>query len=124
MANLFLNYVSEKMLHSNTAGNGKSFVNVSIPCNQSVTGFASFGVNVGQVLDAKKKDGSVVAGYKSILLGKPEGTRQVSICTKAAKGKSKAVYENIQLTNKDIQDAVEANRKAYRAAQAQATATA
>ena len=118
--NLFLNYVSEKMLHNNTAGNGKNFVNVSIPCSQSVTGLASFGVNLGQVLDAKKKDGSVVAGYKSILLGKPEGTRQVSICTQATKGKKKAVYSNIQLTNKDIQDAVEANRKAYRAAKATA----
>lgn len=115
--NIFLNWVSEKMLHSNTSNKGKAFMNVSIPCSQSVTGYASFGVNMGQVMDAKLKDGTVKDGYKSILLGKPEGTRQVSICTKAAKGKTKATYENITMTNQAIRDAVEENRKAYRASQ-------
>ena len=52
----FINFISEKMLHTNRTADGKEFVNVSFPCAQSKTGYASFGVNMGQILDAKKKE--------------------------------------------------------------------
>ena len=104
------------MLHVNKTADGKEFVNVSFPCRESKTGYASFGVNLGQVLDAKKHDGTVVSGYKSILLGDAEKTRKVSVATNK-KGTS---YKNIELTNAQIADAFEESRKAYKIATATA----
>ena len=112
--NIFANFVSEAMLHTNTTADGKEFVNVSIPCSKSSTGYASFAVNVGQVLDATKKDGTVVPGYKSILLGAADKTRKVSV----ASGKKKITYKTIDMTNEEIVAEIAASRKAYRAAQA------
>ena len=108
----FINFISEKMLHVNKTTDGKEFVNVSFPCAQSKTGYASFGVNMGQVLDAKKKDGTVVSGYKSILLGDAEKTRKVSVATNK-KGTS---FKNIELTNAQIAAEFEESRKAYKIA--------
>ncbi len=115
---VFLNWVSEKMIHVNQTAEGRQFASISFPCDKSATGYASVGVNMGQLLAATKKDKTVVKGYKNVLLGKPDATRQVSICTKAAKGKTKAVYEKIDMTNQAIADAVAADRAAYRQAQA------
>ena len=115
---VFLNWVSEKMIHVNQTAEGRKFASISFPCDKSATGYASVGVNMGQLLAATKKDKTVVKGYKNVLLGKPDATRQVSICTKAAKGKTKAVYEKIDMTNQAIADAVAADRAAYRQAQA------
>lgn len=114
--NKFINFISEKMLHVNKTADGKEFVNVSFPYAESKTGYASFGVNLGQVLDAKKHDGTVVSGYKSILLGDADKTRKVSIATNK-KGTS---YKNIEMTNAAIADSYEASRKAYKAAVATA----
>ena len=119
MANLFLNAVSAKMIHENTTADGKVFANITIPYEGSKTGLASFGVNLGQVMDAKRKDGSLIDGMKNVLLGKPEGTRQVSVCTKQTKA-GKRTYENVALTNQQIADAFNAARAEYKAAQATA----
>ena len=119
--NLFLNYVSESLLHTqNTTGkNGepRTFVNLSIPMAQSANGYGSISVNVGQVLASTKKDGTAVAGMKSILLGKPEATRKVSIAVKKSPRAKKVSYENIEMTNQQILDAWTESRKAYREAQ-------
>lgn len=113
---VFINFISEKMLHVNKTSEGKEFVNVSFPCSESKTGYASFGVNLGQVLDAKKKDGTVVAGYKSILLGDADKTRKVSVAT----NKKGTNYKNIEMTNEKIAAEFEESRKAYKAATATA----
>lgn len=116
--NVFLNWMSEKMIHVNKAADGRQFASISFPCKQSANGFASVGVNMGQLLPATKRDKSVVDGYKSILLGKPDKERTVSICTKAAKGNAQAKYATIKMTNQDIADAIAADRAAYLQAQA------
>lgn len=121
MANIFLNAVSEKMIHTNQKADGTEFANITIPYADSKTGYASFGVNAGQVMDAKKKDGTLIAGMKNVLLGKPEGKRRVSVCTKAPK-KGDKVYSNIELTNEQIAEAFNTARAEYKAAQAQAEA--
>lgn len=116
MANLFLNYVSDKLIHANTTEDGsRKFANVSIPVEGSKSGYGSFAVNLGQVIDATKKDGTVVPGMKNILLGAADKTRKVSIATNK-KGKK---YVTVEMTNQQIVDAVAASRKAYRAAQAE-----
>ena len=112
----FINFISEKMLHTNRTADGKEFVNVSFPCSQSKTGYAAFAVNMGQVLNATKKDGTIVEGYKSILLGDADKTRKVSIAT----NKKGTNYKDIEMTNAAIADAFEASRKAYKAAAATA----
>lgn len=113
-SNLFLNYVSTKLIHSNQTEDGsRQFANVSVPIADSDNGYGSFAVNLGQILPATKKDGSEVAGMKNILLGEADKTRKVSI-QKGGK------YESVEMTNQAIVDAVAASRKAYRAAQAQA----
>ena len=113
MANVFMNYTSEAMLHTNKTAEGKEFVNVSIPCKASKTGYASFAVNCGQVLPAKKKDGTIVDGYKSILLGDADKTRKVSVAT----NKKGTNYKTIEMTNSAIIAEVAEARKAYRASQ-------
>lgn len=113
--NAFINFVSEKMLHGNQTAEGKQFVNVSFGCAQSKTGIASFAVNVGQVLNATKKDGTVVDGYKSILLGDADKTRKVSVAT----NKKGTNYKTIEMTNGQIAEAFKASRTAYRQAQVQ-----
>ena len=114
MANLFLNYVSDKLIHANTTEDGsREFANVSIPVEGSKSGYGSFAVNKGQILDATKKDGSVVPGMKNILLGAADKTRKVSIQT------GKKSFKTVEMTNQQIVDAVAASRKAYRAAQAE-----
>lgn len=118
MANVFMNFVNEAMLHTNAKKDGSGeVVNVSIPCAESKTGYGSFPVNPGQVLDARLKDGSTKDGYKSILLGAADKTRKVSIATKVTKA-GKATYGTIEMTNQQIIDSVNAARKAYVAAQA------
>ena len=110
--NAWLNYVSEKLIHQNQTGDGsRHFANVSIPVADSDNGYGSFAVNLGQILDSTKKDGSVVDGMKNILLGAPEKTRKVSIL----KG---GQYETVEMTNAQIVKAVAESRKAYRAAEA------
>ena len=114
MANLFLNYVNEKLIHQNTTeDDSRQFANVSVPVKSSKSGYGSFAVNLGQVLDATKKDGSVVEGYKNILLGDANKTRKVSI----KKGKK---YVKVEMTNQEIVNAVAESRKAYRANTAKA----
>ena len=111
--NSWLNYVSEKMIHQNQTAEGKEFANISIACPNSKTGLATIAVNLGQILDSTKKDGSVVDGMKNVLLGAPEKTRKVSIL----KG---GQYETVEMTNAQIVKAVAESRKAYRAAEAEA----
>lgn len=115
---VFLNWVSEKMIHVNTTGEGRQFASISFPCAQSANGFASIGVNMGQLLPTTKRDKSVAEGYKNILLGKPDQERTVSICTKAAKGRAKAEYEQVKMTNQAIADAIADNRAAWKQTQA------
>ena len=115
--NIFMNFVSEAMIHINKTTEGKEFANISIPCSKSTTGYASVAVNLGQVLPATKKDGTVVDGYKSILMGSADKTRKVSIAT----GKKRISYKDIEMTNQEIVDCVNAARKAYRASQATET---
>ena len=114
MANLFLNYVNEKLIYQNTTEDGsRQFANVSVPVKNSKSGYGSFAVNLGQVLDITKKDGSVVEGYKNILLGNANKIRKVSI----KKGKK---YVIVEMTNQEIVNIVIENRKAYRANTAKA----
>ena len=120
MANIFANFVSEAMTHKNQTAEGKEFYNISIATDKSATGYGSFAVNPGQVMPATKKDGTVVDGYKSILLGAPDKVRKVSCAVK--KGK-KITYKDVEMTNQEIVDAIKASRKAYRDANsAEATA--
>lgn len=114
--NAWMNYTSEKMIHINKTGEGKEFANISIPCPQSKTGLATIAVNLGQVVQATKKDGTPVEGMKNILLGAPEKSRKVSIAT----NKKGTNYKSVEMTNADIAAMVAEERKAYRAAQAEA----
>ena len=114
--NAWLNYTSEKMIHVNKTAEGKEFANISISCPQSKTGIATLAVNLGQVIDATRKDGTVVKGYKNILLGAEDKTRKVSIAT----NKKGTAYKQVEMTNGEIAKIVAEARKAYRAAQTEA----
>lgn len=114
--NLFINFVHEALIHVNKTADGKEFSNISIPCAESKTGYASFAVNMGQLFPATKRDGSEVAGYKSILLGKPEQTKKLSVATNK-KGTS---WKDITVTVQEIADMFNSAREAYRAQSATA----
>lgn len=115
--NLFMNWVSGKMVHE-ASKDGKTFYNLSLPLAASANGYGSISVSAGQVRDSTKKDGTVVPEFKNILLGSADGVRKVSI--KAQDGS----YTTVEMTNQEILNAVEENRKAYRAAKNTATADA
>lgn len=128
MANAWINYVNESLIHEGKAtkedGTEKVFYNISFPCAQSKTGYASVSVSAGQVRDAKLKNGEIKAGYKNILLGDPEKVRQVSVVTKKGTKKSDAQYAKVDMTNAAIAEAFVSARNAYAAAKAEATADA
>ncbi len=115
--NLFINFVNNALIHINKTADGKEFANISIPCDQSKTGYGSFSVNMGQLLDATKRDGTPVDGYHSILLGKPDQKKKLSIAT-TKKGDK---WKNIEVTVQEIADMFNSAREAYRA---QSTASA
>ena len=112
--NLFINFVHEALIHVNKTADGKEFANISIPCDQSKTGYASFAVNMGQLFPATKRDGSVVDGYKSILLGKPEHQKKLSVAT----NKKGTNWKDIPVTVQQLKDMFEKSREAYKAANA------
>lgn len=109
---VFLSWVPEKLIHVNTAGDGRQFASVRFHCDKSANGFASVGASLNQLLPAIRKDTGVVDGYKHVLLGDPDRERIVSICAKAAKGSAKAEYKQVTMTNQEIADAVKTAAKA------------
>lgn len=120
--NIFMNWVSKSLIHE-AHKDDKVFYNLSIPYAESKTGYASVSVSKGQVLDATKRNGEVNPAFASVLLGAPEKTRKLSICTKITKA-GKKTYGEIELTNKQIADLYEESRKAYKAQTAAAPAVA
>lgn len=115
--NLFINLVNSAMIHMNDRLDGKGQVaNVSFSCEKSKTGIASVGLNPGQILDATRKDGTIIEGYNSVLLGAADAKRQVSICKKVATKTKAAQYDTIEMTNAEILTAFLDGRKAYREA--------
>ena len=111
MANVWLNYVSEKMIriYKTKTKESKEFASISIKCPQSKTGFATLAVNLKQIFNTTRKDGSVVEGYKNIFLGKEDENRNVSI----AIGGRSTYYKEILMTNKEIVGAFVENSKDY-----------
>lgn len=109
--NIFLNWISQKLVHQAKAtkadGTVQTFWNISFPYDQSASGFASVSVSNGQVMTARKKDGTTNDNFKNVLLGAPAKVRQVSI--KNTDGS----YSKVELTNAQILDIYEASRKAY-----------
>lgn len=108
---VFLNNVSDKMIHARTTKDGKSFVSVNVSCPQSENGIGSISISPNQVFESTRKDGTVVNGYKNIFLGKPDGTRKVSI---KVKGDNSSTYDNVSMSNKDIKDMFDTERDNYR----------
>lgn len=113
--NVFWNWCSMKMIHE-AKKDEKTFYNLSIPMASSANGYGSISVSAGQVRPSSKKDGTVVDGYKNILLGAADGVRKVSIKNQDG------TYSTVEMTNTEILAAVEANRTAYKAAKATASA--
>lgn len=111
MATKFMNFVNMALIHEQKNSDGRTFYNISVPCEKSKNGYGSIAVNPGQLLDAKKFDGTVVEGYKSILLGAEDKERNVSIAT----NKNGTSFKTIKLTNAAIAAGFEAARAAYRA---------
>ena len=109
---VFLNNVSDKMIHARTTKDGKSFVSINVSCPQSENGIGTISVSPNQVFESTRKDGTVVDGYKNIFLGKPDGTRKVSI---KVKGDNSSTYDNVSMSNKDIKDMFDTERDNYRA---------
>lgn len=116
--NTFLNWVSKNLIHEAHKGD-KLFYNLSIPYADSKTGYASLSLSKGQVLDATKRNGEVNPAFASVLLGAPEKTRKLSVCTKITKT-GKKTYGEVELTNQEIADIYEESRKAYKAQTADA----
>ena len=121
----FINHYPAQMVHINKSvnpdGTEREFASVSFSCTESKNGYATFSVNMGQLLPATKKDGTVVKGRYSILLGDAEKTRKVSIATNNPKDRSRRKYATVELTNEQIAEYVNTARAAYHEAQ---TATA
>ncbi len=110
-----MNFISEKMIHATKNSEGKEFFNISFSCPISANNIASFALNPGQILDATKKDGTVVAGYKNLLLGNSDKTRKVSI------QKIDGSYESIEMKNSDIAKYADDARKEYQKANTEKT---
>lgn len=100
--------VPEHALCQNARSN--RFIDVIIPCEESLDGYASFSVYAERIRSFKE-------GYKSVFLGKPETARLVNVCTAHADEEKEAekcsAHGKIHMSNAEI--FVTADR-AYRAA--------
>ena len=118
----FINHYPAGMVHIQTTtdknGNERQFANISFSCPESKSGYATFNVNIKQLLPAAKKDGTIVDGRYSILLGDADKERTVSIATNYSNDKSKRTYADIKLTNAQIAGYVNTARNEYTAARA------
>lgn len=108
--NIFLNYVHNALLHRHHTSTGKEFVNISFPCSQSKTGYASFSVNCRQVFPSTTRNGTPLNNYSNIILGKPDLERNVSVAT----NKKGTNWKTIQLTCQQIKESFENARDKYR----------
>lgn len=118
MANVWLNYVSEKMIRIYKTKNrgGKEFASISIKCPQSKTGFATLAVNLKQIFNTTRKDGSIVEGYKNVLLGAEDETRKISVSYLGSIRDGLPHSRKLLMTNSDIAKAVtEAHKEAHMA---------
>lgn len=113
---VFINWLSAKLVRDAKSGD-REFKSVSVPTEN---GFMSIAVNEGCIIPSTKRDGTVVDGYVSVLIGQKGSTKKVSVPTADGTG-----YETIEMAVTDIADKYNAQRAAYRAAQkAPATAEA
>ena len=111
MKYVWLNHISEKMIriYKTKTKESKEFASISIKCPQSKTGFATLAVNLKQIFNTTRKDGSVVKGYKNIFLGTEDENRNVSI----AIGDRSTYYKEILMTNSEIVEAFVEDNKNY-----------
>ncbi len=113
----FINHYPAGMVHirktTDKNGNEREFASVSIACPESKTGMANITVNMGQLLPATKKDGTVVDGRYSILLGDADKERTVSVATNNPKNAKNRKYADVKLTNAQIAEYVNTARAAY-----------
>ena len=109
--NVWANYVSKALVRERKTQNGKTFLSVSMPYSKSVNGWASFNINSAQARPCKNKAGEEIKTMYNLLLGDPNATRKVSICTKLSANGKGAEYAAIEMTNQQIADAFRANRK-------------
>lgn len=107
--NKFMNNVNNAMIHEATGAKG-TFKNVSFGCDKSANGLATVSVNDGQVMQATRKDGSAIDGYSSVLLGKEDAKRNVSVQLEDG------TYTTIEMTVGEICACYEGARAAYRKA--------
>lgn len=113
--NVWLNYVSDKMIHElhRTNEPTRTFRSVTISCPESATGLATIAVNNGQVKASTKKNGAPFEGFSNILLGDAGKTHKVSVATDK-KGKN---FKDIEMTNGEICKMFEAEKAKYRESQ-------
>ena len=111
--NIFINYVHDALLHTHHTATGKEFVNISFPCSQSKTGYASFSVNCRQVFPSTTQKGKTVNNYSNVLLGKPTLERKVSVAT----NKKGTNWKTISMTCEQIKTAFDNARDEYRSNQ-------
>lgn len=107
--NIFVNWVKNSHIYTKTTADGKrTFKTVSLPCKESVSGWASLSVNNGQVYASKSE------GFSNILLGAPD--KQIKLSIFDGNG-----YSTIVKTAQEVAEMVKAGRQDYKAtAQAQA----
>ena len=117
--NIWLNYVSNSMIHDQAKNNdpSRTFKSVTINFPESKSGLATIGVNDGQVKDSTKKNGAPVEGFSNILLGDADKIREVSIATKVDKNGHGTAFKTVQKTNGEIGKIFEEERAKYREAQ-------
>lgn len=113
--NVWLNYVSDKMIHEQHKNDdpNRTFRSVTINCPQSKTGLATIAVNDGQVRPSTKKNGAPVEGFSNVLLGDADKTHKVSVATDKA-GKH---FKDIEMKNSEIGQMFEAEKAKYRESQ-------
>ena len=114
----FIGHYSAQMVHIRNTDNGRQFASVSINVPESKTGYGTISVNLGQLLPARKMDGSIVDNRYTILLGDRDKSRKISVCTRKATKTKPAEYATLTKTNGEIADMVAEARAAYAEAQA------
>ena len=117
---VYLNSISDSMIRQLNTQSGEMVYSVTIPMEESATGFGSMIIKPSQVMSARSRDGEERKGFKNILLGSADRPYKLSIM----KPGEKRVYETVELTAGELSDRVRAAREEYMKAMGRADAAA
>lgn len=112
---VFLNYVSEKLVHKYQGKDGKTYAQIGIADDQSLSGFGNVLVHESHLYPSTKRNGELVPGFVNVGIGyQPDAAVNYTIKV-ADTGDSAKDFDRVEMTAAELKQKYENDHKAYKA---------